>query len=131
VVLAAVGASGAAGATTRFALHRMTVGRAASRLHWTTFAINVAGTAILGVIAGIAGRAGGVLAAAIGTGFCGGLTTYSTFLLEVLALERRKQVGAARGYLVASIVAGLVAAGLGIAMGSALAREVRPMRGLR
>jgi CrcB protein len=45
----------------------------------------------------------------LGTGICGGLTTFSTMQLELLKLLDRGAVGLALGYAAASVVAGLAA----------------------
>ena len=80
-----------------------------------TLLANVLGAFLLGLLVRAALDAHGFrpeLRAGLTTGFCGGLTTYSTFNLEVLTLFQ--QAGAARAavYLVVTLVAcGL--AGLG------------------
>jgi CrcB protein len=72
---------------------------------WCTLLVNVAGAALLGyVIAAMPQRR-----PLLGTGFCGGLTTFSTLQLEALELS----TGDAVLYLVGSALAGWVALGLG------------------
>ncbi len=90
---------------------RYVVGRAVSR-PWGTFAVNVAGSFVLGLVA----DASGGIHALVGTGFCGALTTYSTFSYETFELVERKAYGTAAVYVGLSLVAGLGAAALGLAV---------------
>lgn len=84
-------------------------------LPWGTFAVNVAGSFVLGVVGGLAAR-GGVppaVVALVGTGFCGALTTFSTFGYETVVLARRGAWWHATANVVGSVVAGLAAVALG------------------
>ncbi|WP_399934048.1 fluoride efflux transporter CrcB [Streptomyces kanamyceticus] len=89
---------------------------------WGTFTVNVVGCLVLGVLAGAvsAGAASASAQLFLGTGLCGALTTYSTFSYETLRLVE----GGARLYAAAnavgSVVAGLGAAFLGVAVAEAL-----------
>jgi CrcB protein len=46
----------------------------------------------------------------LGTGFCGALTTFSTFQVETIALARDGSAALAAGYAAASLAAGMVVA---------------------
>ena len=70
-----VGLGGAAGATTRFLL-----GTRIAAPERATLAVNVLGGFVLGLLTG--GAAGGPVALAIGIGFCGAFTTFSSFAVE-------------------------------------------------
>ena len=105
--LCAVFAGGVAGA-----LARAGVGEAwpphAGHWPWATFAVNVAGAALLGWV--VAGRSHHRL---LGTGFCGALTTFSTFSFETLRLLEEGSPLEAAGNVVVSLVAGMAAATAG------------------
>jgi CrcB protein len=116
VVLIALGA--AVGAPLRYLVDRAVQSRHGSVFPWGTFTVNVAGSALLGFLAALPAHHG--LMALAGTGFCGALTTYSTFGYETLRLAE----DGARAYAVLNAVAGIVA-GLGAAYcGMALAQAI-------
>lgn len=100
------------GAPLRYLTDRAVQSRHDSVFPWGTFAVNVTGCLILGLLTGAvaAGAAGSHLQLLLGTGLCGALTTYSTFSYETLRLT---ETGA--GLLAAANVVGSVAAGLGAA----------------
>jgi CrcB protein len=74
---------------------------------WATFLVNLAGAFILGWVASVLHR--GRRRAFLATGFCGALTTFSAFQLELLELLDRGRVGLAAGYAAASLALGLLA----------------------
>ena len=98
-----VGVFGAAGAYARFAVAAAVTARQPGDFPWGTFVVNLTGGFALGVLtgAGVTGDAIFVL----GTGFMGGYTTFSTWMVE-------------RTYLFVSIVAGLARATAGDARGT-------------
>lgn len=110
VLLVALGA--AVGAPARYLVDRAVRGRVRSRWPWGTFAVNVAGCLVLGLVAGWGGAPAGVVAL-VGTGFCGALTTYSTFSWEALVLAEDGLPWLAGAYVLGSTAAGLGAAVLG------------------
>lgn len=57
-------------------------------LHWGTILVNVAGSFLVGAFSGMA--LSGEALALLGTGFCGALTTYSSFAVHAHDLGRRK-----------------------------------------
>lgn len=75
--------------------------------HYGTLAVNVAGSFILGVLGAHAGDA--TTLALWGTGFCGGLTTYSSFAVQSVNAGPRRGIV----YVMTTIVLCLAAASLG------------------
>jgi CrcB protein len=112
-LLAAVAVGGAAGALARTALERGWAPHDAAAWPWATFTANVAGALLLGVVAALSRKRARLLGPLLGTGFCGALTTFSTFNVEVIRLARAHADGLAVAYVVASLGAGLVAVAAG------------------
>jgi fluoride exporter len=117
VLLVAVGA--AVGAPLRYLVDRAVQGRHDSLFPWGTFAVNVAGSFLLGLLAATGLRTPAPVLAAFGTGLCGALTTYSTFGYETVRLLHQRARLFATLNVVASIVAGLGAAVVGAALAQA------------
>jgi len=87
---------------------------------WSTLAVNIAGTFIIGAYWGWVGTGAPVHARlgprlAVMTGFCGGFTTFSAFGVESLDLLHRAGSVAALGYVCATLAGALAAAWLGFA----------------
>jgi fluoride exporter len=116
VLLVALGA--AVGAPLRYLTDRLVQARLGSDFPWGTLTVNVAGSLLLGFLLGL--PAGAAATAMVGTGFCGALTTYSTFSWETLALIRRGAPRRAVANVAVSIVAGLAAGYLGRLLAQAL-----------
>ncbi|MCO7219120.1 CrcB family protein [Klenkia sp. PcliD-1-E] len=74
--------------------------------------VNVVGSLVLGVVAGARGL-GPVVVALVGTGFCGALTTFSTFGFDVVRLVEERRVARALAYLGGSLLLGLATAAIG------------------
>ena len=104
VALPLVAAGGAVGAGARWGVLAV-VG--SSGFPWPTLITNLVGCALLGVFLGH--RSSPSVLLFLGAGLCGGLTTFSTFAVEVAALLREGSGGLAVAYLVASAVGGLTA----------------------
>jgi len=98
----------AVGAPLRYLTDRLVQARHDSLFPWGTFTVNLIGCLVLGGLTGAA-VSNPVLAVA-GTGFCGALTTYSTFSYETFRLAERRSYFYAAMNVVVSIVAGLGAA---------------------
>lgn len=115
-------AGAAIGAPLRYLCDRAVQARHDTVFPWGTFAVNMVGSLILGVVTGAvtAGAASPQVQLAVGTGFCGALTTYSTFSYETLRLLEGDARLFAAANVVGSIVAGLGSAFLGVAISHAL-----------
>ena len=115
-------AGAAIGAPLRYLTDRAVQSRHDSVFPWGTFAVNVLGSLILGLVVGAvaAGGAPRQVQLGVGTGFCGALTTYSTFSYETLRLLEDDARLFAAANVVASIVAGVAAAFLGVAISQAI-----------
>ncbi len=111
-------AGGAVGAPLRYLTDRAVQARHDTVFPWGTFTVNVVGSLILGVLTGaaLAGAAGGEVQLLLGTGLCGALTTYSTFSYETLRLAETGAMFFAAANVVASVVAGLGAVSIGLAL---------------
>ena len=117
VIALAVMAAGALGAVTRFVVDGAVKWRWPTITPWGTFVINVTGSALLGVLAGLVLFHGAPheLQAILGTGFCGGYTTFSTASFEVVRLAEDRQRLVAGGYAVITLLASVAACAAGMA----------------
>lgn len=91
---------------------------------WATFTVNIVGAFILGfVTTRLLERLplSAYRRPLLGTGLCGGLTTFSTMQVETLRMIQHGHHGLAVGYVTASVAAGLVA----VHLATALVRRVR------
>lgn len=122
MLIAALIVAGAVGAVTRYVVDDLVRSRFGGAFPWGTFAINVSGSFVLGVITGLALYHGldAIPKTAIGTGFCGGFTTFSTFSYETVQLVETGDVGPAVGNALGSVALGLAAAAIGLALMAAL-----------
>jgi CrcB protein len=113
-----VGIGGCLGAVARYKLGGLV-------LHHTTdwwfplgtFLVNVLGCLVAGLLSGAVERLGMFSAdirVFLFTGLLGGFTTFSAFGVETVFLLRRGETAVAAGYVVASVVCGVVALWLGI-----------------
>ncbi|MFF8710094.1 fluoride efflux transporter CrcB [Streptomyces sp. NPDC015184] len=119
-LLVIIGAS--VGAPLRYLTDRAVQSRHDTVFPWGTFAVNVSGSLILGLLTGavVAGAASSHVQLLIGTGLCGALTTYSTFSYETVRLVEDGARFYAVANVLASVVAGLGAAFVGVSLAQAL-----------
>jgi len=116
VLLVALGA--AVGAPLRYLTDRAVQARHDSVFPWGTFTVNVCGSLLLGFLTAL--PADPSVTALLGTGFCGALTTYSTFSYETLRLVQQGARFYALLNVIASVVAGLGAAAIGLLLAQAV-----------
>jgi CrcB protein len=108
VTLLLVAVGGGLGALARYVAGHMVDGR----MPLGTIGANIAGSFLLGWFSGLG--LGGAAFAFLGTGFCGALTTYSSFVVQVH--DRGPRLGAA--VVVVTVVPALLLCGLGFWLGA-------------
>jgi CrcB protein len=121
--LAAVFVGGAVGTLARAGLEALAAPDP-GRWPWPTFTVNVVGAFLLGyVVTRLLERlpTSSYRRPLLGTGFCGGLTTFSTMQVETIKMLENQHYGLAVGYTIASIAAGLLA----VYVATVLTRRVR------
>jgi fluoride exporter len=124
--LAAVFVGGALGTLARATLETLAAPDP-GRWPWPTFTANIVGAFLLGYFATrLLERlpVSSYRRPLLGTGLCGGLTTFSTMQVETIKMLEHHHYGLAVGYTVASIGAGLLA----VYLATALVRRVRVRR---
>ncbi len=103
---------GGAGANARYWLGALVRAYQTAPFPWATFAINVSGSVVLGFAAALflkhPDESRRVWYLLLGTGFCGGFTTFSTFSLETVDLLQQGRTWAAAGYVSGSVAAGVL-----------------------
>jgi CrcB protein len=113
-----VALGGTLGVLARYGISRWTLHSDA--LLWATVGINVLGSFLLGLL--VASHwFGRDLREALGVGFLGGFTTFSTFSVQIVLEADAGEPGRAAGYLLASVIGGVAAATAGYALGRAVA----------
>lgn len=121
--LGAVFAGGAVGSTARAALNTLTQPDPAT-WPWPTFVVNIVGAFVLGyATTRLLERLplSSYRRPLLGTGFCGGLTTFSTMQVETLKMLEHGHWLLALAYTATSIVLGLLA----VHLATVLVRRVR------
>ncbi len=109
VLVVCIGLGGALGSAARYALAQA-LPRDSGGFPWATLLVNLVGAAVLGfVVVALADRPPPAdrWRAFLGTGVCGGFTTFSTLSVEVVLLTRDGAATTAIGYVAVSVVAGL------------------------
>ncbi|WP_432477546.1 fluoride efflux transporter CrcB [Nocardioides sp. GXQ0305] len=106
---------GAVGAPVRYLADRWLTARLPGDFPWGTFVVNATGSLVLGLLAAAAPD---WLVTLAGVGFCGALTTFSTFSFETVRLLEEGRLVPALGNVAGSVVVGVAAAGVGWWLGS-------------
>lgn len=114
----AVALGGAVGAVLRFLVDRGITARWAPTFPAATLLINVTGSFVLGVVTGLSAVLGPVWTLALGTGLCGGYTTFSTAMVDAVRLAREQRAGAAVVSVLGTVLWSLLAVAAGLTLGS-------------
>ena len=109
---------GGAGSVARFVVDGYVGERGGGDFPWGTFAVNLGGAMLLGLLAGAAVSGNALVLA--GTATLGSYTTLSTWMFETHRLAQNDELRLALVNLVAMLVAGFAAAALGHAIGAQL-----------
>lgn len=115
-----VGLGGFLGANARYLAARWVDGFAETRFPLGTFVINISGSFLLGILGALLAqkifRNSDAIRLALGVGFLGAFTTFSTFEFETHALLEDGSWIVAATNVAASVFLGLLAVRLGIVM---------------
>jgi fluoride exporter len=128
-LVAVIGGGGAIGAAARYGTG-LALPTNLDAFPVATFLVNVVGTVILGAVAALPAdwlAAHELTRPAIGTGFCGGLTTFSTMTLEIYQRSAAHSMLAA-AYAVTSLVAAPACAWAGFSLTQAARTAARKRR---
>ena len=116
----AVALGGGTGAALRFLVDRAVTPRQTRPFPLATVLVNITGSFVLGLVSGLALLLGPVWTAALGTGLCGGFTTFSTSMVDAVRLARERRPGAVLVAVVGTLLWSLLAAALGVVLGTQL-----------
>ena len=114
-----IGAGGALGAVSRYGVDKLITGIVGQTV-LGTFAVNISGSLMLGLIAGMASSRTNVPEAftmLLAVGFCGSFTTFSTVTVSSFRLFEDGDYITASTNIFGSIVVGLASAGIGLWIG--------------
>lgn len=122
-----VALGGALGSTARYAVARAVAVLSGSSFPLSTLLVNVSGSLLIGVLAGLASADGRPwlspdARAFLLVGVLGGFTTFSSFSLETLTLLREGDWPSAAMNVVGSVALCLVAVSIGFVAASSLSR---------
>jgi fluoride exporter len=118
----AVAVGGALGSVGRFWLASVMTTLTGPRFPWGTLLINVLGSFVIGLVAGLTLTPERVgmhpdIRIFLMTGVCGGFTTFSAFSLQTLELMQTGDIVPALGYAIGSVVMCVIATYAGWALG--------------
>src|SRR5580658_4665822 len=106
------------GGTTRYWLGTFISNKVGPAFPWGTFAINVTGSLLIGLLMGylLNTQASQGWRFLLVVGFLGGYTTFSSFSYETANLVREGSYAYAGGYVLGSVLLGLLCTLLGLAL---------------
>lgn len=108
------------GAPARYLSDRSVQSRHDTTFPWGTLSVNMVASLVLGIVTGAGAHLNADIALLVGTGFCGALSTFSTFSYETLRLLQDGARFHAFANIAVSLVAGVGAAALGWSIGLSL-----------
>ncbi|WP_182905006.1 fluoride efflux transporter CrcB [Microbispora sp. H13382] len=122
MILLLVFLGGVAGAPARYLADRLVQRLHDSVFPWGTLSVNLSGSLVLGLLLGARDGVGlpADVVTLLGTGFCGALTTFSTFGFETVRLLEEGSVLEAVLNALGSLVLGVLAAAAGFALAALL-----------
>ena len=100
-----VGIGGASGSIARFVIGKTIAKKTKASFPFGTFAINILGALLLGIVSNIHSSANMYLF--LGDGFLGGFTTFSTFMYEGFHLFENNEKWNASVYIGVSLILGI------------------------
>ncbi|GAC1329990.1 MAG: hypothetical protein NVSMB13_17830 [Mycobacteriales bacterium] len=117
MIVLGIAVAGAIGAPARYLLDGWLTRRLRRGFPWGTFVVNVSGSLLLGLVAGLGLYHGlpHTPRLLLATGFCGAYTTFSTFSYETVRLVETGSTAGAVANTLGSLLAGLLAAAAGLA----------------
>ncbi len=113
IAIFAVAFGGAIGSVLRYLISSWFVGRFGAAFPWGTFAINVSGSLLIGIVLQLAMSRAGIspyFRLFFATGVLGGYTTFSSYSFEIYNLANAAPPAQSISYALGSVVAGVAAA---------------------
>ncbi|MCG7410326.1 fluoride efflux transporter CrcB [Paenibacillus sp. ACRRX] len=104
---------GAVGAWLRYVITGV-MAKHSTSFPWGTWVINLAGSMLLGILAGLHQTMPDYIYAWLGIGFCGAFTTFSTFTVESWLLIQQRRIKTALTYIGSTALFNLAAAVIGL-----------------
>ncbi|MFZ6010687.1 MAG: fluoride efflux transporter CrcB [Bacteroidota bacterium] len=122
IKLLIVGAGGFLGSIARYLMARSIDARLQIFFPYGTLTVNILGSFILGVVWAFTVRRADSenIRLFLGTGICGGFTTFSAFTMENVNFMQQKMIGTSLLYISLSLVAGIFAVAAGMWFGKSL-----------
>ena len=114
----AVAVGGAVGAALRHLADRAVSARQERPFPLGTVLVNVLGSFVLGVVSGLGMVLGPEWTVALGTGLCGGFTTFSTAMVDAVRLARERRGAAALAVVLGTLLWALLAVAAGMTLGA-------------
>jgi len=114
--------AGGLGSGARYLIGQWAMAALGASFPYGTMIVNLAGSFALGLVVQLAssGSLSPEMRIAIGAGFLGGFTTYSSFNQDTLALMSSGATGTALANLAVTVIGGLTAGLLGMTLGRAV-----------